>query len=191
MLGCTDRRVAPGIRRTRAAAAGAGGADCVRQDPAVVGVPAALTAPSWGGLAAPPGPVIRLDSARPAGRWMQLELLDPPLSPPTTASDRVRPLPSASGLGVPGLKHTGRARPLPSASGAQDPRLARRTGVRLLPSASGLGVLRLKHTGRARPLPTASGAYDPRLTRRPGSARFLRPRDWVSSASSLRAGPYP
>ena len=58
LLGCTDRRVAPGIRRTRAAAAGAGGADCFRQVLAVVGVPAVLTAPSWGGLAAPPGPVI-------------------------------------------------------------------------------------------------------------------------------------
>ena len=71
LLGCMDRRVAPGIRRTRAAAAGAGGADCFRQDPSDVGVPAALTAPSWGGLAAPPGPVIRQacgpqDATRPA-----------------------------------------------------------------------------------------------------------------------------
>ena len=48
MLGCTDRRVAPGIRRTRAAAAGAGGGSPLSGRYPDDDAPAALIAPSPG-----------------------------------------------------------------------------------------------------------------------------------------------
>ena len=208
LLGCTDRRVAPGIRRTRAAAAGAGGADCCRQDPCRRRS-AALTAPNWGGLAAPPGPVIRqaygpLDAARPALVASHLCVGPGPtatfglgtgcprpqaygpgpiasygvrgLRPPHHAAAWVRSLPTASGLGVPGLKHTGWTRSLNGVRGLRPPPHAAGR-ARSLSTASGLGVSGLKHTGRARSFSTAPGALDPHLARRTGSARYLRPPD--------------
>jgi hypothetical protein len=75
LQGCTDRRVAPGIRRTRAAAAGAGDErlSTVRQVPVDV-APAAHTAPSQGRRRRPtrsgelPGPWARSPtSLRPVG----------------------------------------------------------------------------------------------------------------------------